>query len=92
MSEKIKELRKKAEEMIAFGKTMDKARGKGMLAVLNALEEEEDFKFRLTFVKTDKGVRVDTESREGTLAEIVGLLELEKLRLIKKFDDGRESN
>jgi hypothetical protein len=37
MSEKIKELRKKAEEMIAFGNSNEKAEGRGMLTVLDAL-------------------------------------------------------
>ena len=83
MSEKLDELRKKAQEMIALGKTMDKARGKGMLTVLDAIKkEEESFKMRVTFIEHPDSIQTLIDLNKASYIEILGLIAHAKQMII----------
>lgn len=84
MSEKLKELREQAQELIVSGNATEKAQGHGMLAVLDTLEEEEDFKLRATFKIVNGELNTSVQIGTATLTEVLGMLELAKNNVLKK--------
>jgi len=83
MSEKVKELREQAQELISFGNSKEKAKGHGMLTVLDTLEEEENFKLKVTFKHINGDLNLSLQSNNVTIVEVLGMLEVAKHDFLK---------